>query len=134
MEEVEKRLIIKHPSEDAVKLANSIYFTSIQEGEPYVYLSLKQLYKLFDDVNETDWFAKDRVTRLLEELSEPVAMENFTYNRKEVKWQAVALLTYQFAMEKDEEYVDIELNQMFLDLMSQIEAEPYIKVTSKNPS
>jgi len=128
MEEVEKRLIIKHPSKDAIKLANSIYFTSIQEGEPYVYLSLKQLYKLFDDVNETDWFAKDRVTRLLEELSEPVAIENFTYNRKEVKWQAIGLLTYQFAMEKDEEYVDIELNPMFLDLMSQIEAEPYINI------
>jgi len=128
MEEVERRQIIKHPSDDAVKLANSIYFTSIQEGEPYVYLSLKQLYKLFDDVNETDWFAKDRITRLLEELSEPVAIENFTYNRKEVKWQAVALLTYQFAMEKDEEYVDIELNQMFIDLMTQVEAEPYINI------
>ena len=134
MEEVEKRLIIKHPSEAAVKLANSIYFTSIQEGEPYVYLSLKQLYKLFDDFDETDWYAKDRIVRLLEELSEPVAIENFTYNRKEIAWQAIGLLSYEFAMEKDEEYVDIELNQMFLEVMSHIEAEPYIKVTSKNPS
>jgi len=128
MDEVEKRLIIKHPSEDAVKLANSIYFTSIQEGELYVYLSLKQLYKLFDDINETDWFAKDRVTRLLEELSEPVAIENFTYNRKEITWQAVALLTYEFAMEKDEEYVDIEINPMFIDLLKHIESEPYINI------
>jgi len=128
MEEVEKRLIIKHPSEDAVKLANSIYFTSIQEGEPYVYLSLKQICTLFDDIEVTDWFAKDRITRLLEELTEPVAIENFTYNRKEIKWQAIAFLTYQFAMEKDEEYVDIELNEMFIDLMSQIEAEPYINI------
>lgn len=128
MEEIEKRLIIKHPSEAAVKLANSIYFTSIQEGEPYVYLSLKQLYKLFDDFDETDWYAKDQITRLLEELSEPVAIENFTYNRKEIVWQAISFISYEFTMEKDEEYVDIELNQMFLEAMSTIEAKPYINI------
>ncbi len=128
MEEIEKRLAIKRPSEDAVKLANSIYFTSIQEGEPYVYLSLKQLYKIFDDINETDWYAKERITRLLDELSEPVAVENFTYNRKEIKWQAISFMTYEFAMEKDEEYVDIELNKMFLEVMAHIEAEPYINI------
>jgi hypothetical protein len=128
MEEVEKRLIIKHPSERAVKLANSIYFTSVQEGEPYVYISLKQLYKLFDDLNETKWYAKSEITKLLDELTEPVAMENFTYNRKEIKWEAVSLLTYEFTMEKDEEYVDIELNKMFLEVMSHLEAEPYINI------
>ena len=128
MEEVEKRLAIKHPSEAAVKLANIIYFTSIQEGEPYVYISLKQLYKIFDDIDETNWFAKDRITQLLNELSEPVAIENFTYNRKQISWQAIGLLSYEFAMEKDEEYVDIELNKMFLEVMSEIEAEPYINI------
>lgn len=128
MEEVEKRLIIKHPSDRAVKLANSIYFTSVQEGEPYVYISLKQLYKLFDDLNETKWYAKSEITKLLDELTEPVAMENLTYNRKEIKWQAVSLLTYEFTMEKDEEYVDIELNKMFLEVMSHLEAEPYINI------
>ena len=128
MEEVEKRLIIKHPSADAVKLANSIYFTSIQEGEPYVYISLKQLYKLFDDIDENVWYAKDRITKLLTELSEPVAIENFTYNRKQIAWQAISFIAFEFAMEKDEEYVDIELNKMFLEVMSHLEAEPYINI------
>ena len=128
MEEVEKRLVIKHPSTDAVKLANSIYFTSVQEGEPYVYLSLKQLYKLFDDLDESKWYAKGEITKLLDELTEPVALTDFMYNRKEIKWQAASFMTYKFVMEKDEEYVDIELNEMFIDVMTHLEAEPYINI------
>ena len=124
MEEIEKRLIMKRPSEDAVKLANSIYFTSIQEGEPYVYISLQQLCKLFRDFNEQN--CKAQITKLLEELVEPVAIENFTYNRKQIKWQAISFFTYKFCFEKDEEYVDIELNEMFIAAMKQLEAEPYI--------
>ena len=128
MQEVEKRNMIKHPSEAAVKLANCIYHTSIEEGETYVYHPLKHLYTIFEDLDETNWYAKDQVTRLLDELSEPVAIENFTYNRKEIPWQAIALLSYEFVLEEDEEYIDIELNPMFLEVMSTIEAEPYINI------
>lgn len=124
MDEIEKRLIMKRPSDDAVKLANSIYFTSIQEGEPYVYIALQQLCKLFGDGNMKH--CKARLTALLDELTEPVAIENFTYNRKEIKWQAISFFTYKFCFEKDEEYLDIELNEMFIAAMKQLEAEPYI--------
>jgi len=126
MEAIEKRSVMKRPSEDAVKLANSIYFTSIHEGESYLYLSLKQLCIILDNCTEKDWFAKGRLTELLEELSEPVAVEDFTYNRKHIPWQAIAFLTYEFCTEDDQEYVDIELNEMFIEVMKQIEAEPYI--------
>ncbi len=124
MDEIEKRSIMKRPSEDAVKLANSIYFTSIQEGEPYVYIALQQLCKLFGDYDKQN--CKARITELLEELIEPVAVEEFTYNRKLIKWQAISFFTYKFCLEKDEEYVDIELNEMFIAAMKQLEAEPYI--------
>lgn len=126
MEAVAKRSVMKRPSEEAVKLANKIYFTSIQEGASYLYLSLKQLCNILDNCTEKDWFAKGRITELLEELSEPVAVENFTYNRKQIKWQAISFLTYEFCTEDDGEYVDIELNEMFIEVMKQIEAEPYI--------
>lgn len=115
---------MKRPSDDAVKLANSLYFTAIQEGEPYVYIALQQLCKLFgnDDVQH----CKARITALLEELTEPVAVEGFTYNRKTVKWQAMSFFTYKFCFEEDEEYLDVELNEMFIAAMKQLEAEPYI--------
>ena len=126
MEAIEKRSVMKRPSEEAVKLANSIYFTSVQEGESYLYISLKQLCNILDNCTAKDWFAKARLTELLEELSEPVAVEDFTYNRKHIPWQAIAFLTYAFCTEDDQEYVDIELNEMFIEVMKQIEAEPYI--------
>ncbi|MGB5965493.1 MAG: hypothetical protein WBF77_01260 [Sulfurimonadaceae bacterium] len=124
MDEIKKRLIMKRPSERAVKLANVIYFTSIQEGEPYVYISLQQLCKLFDDCNEQN--VKALITELLEELCEPIAVSDFTYNRKKIAWQAISFLSYEFSVENGQEYVDIELNQMFIAAMLQLEAEPFI--------
>lgn len=124
MERIEKRSIMRRPSEDAVKLANSIYFTAIQSGEDYVYIALNQLCRLFNLCDEPDM--KMRITELLEELREPVAVENFTYHRKEIKWKAMSFISYSFKTEGEEEYVDIHLDNMFIEVMSQLEAEPYI--------
>lgn len=126
MDTTEKKLLMKRPSEAAVKLANSIYYTAIQRGELEVCLSLKQLCKALKDCDETDWYAKSLVTELLEELCEPVAVKDFVYDRKEIKWQAISFLSYTFYTEEGTEYADIEINKMFIDVMKQLEAEPYI--------
>ena len=124
MERVEKRSIMRRPSEEAVKLANSIYFTAIQSEEDNVYIPLNKLCKLFNICDEPDM--KARITALLEELREPIAVENFTYQRKEYKWKAMSFITYTFSTENDQEYVNIHLDRMFIEMMSKLEAEPYI--------
>lgn len=126
MDIADKRSMMKRPSDEAVKLANSIYYTAVLEDAYSLRLSLKQLCKTLDNCSETDWFAQSKATELLDELSEPVAVENFTYERKEIEWQAMSLLTYAFHTEGDETYIDIELDKMFIDVMSELEAEPYI--------
>jgi len=126
VETTEKRSMMKRPSDAAVRLANSIYYTAIQEGELYVYLSLKQLCKSLKDCSEEDWFAKALVTELLDELCEPVAVQNFVYDRKEIKWQAISFISYDFVMEDGKEYAEITINKMFVEVMKQLEAEPYI--------
>lgn len=126
MQETETRLIIERPSERAVKLAKVIYFTSVQAGEPYVYISVKQLCKLFDNCNEQN--SKALIIELLEELREPIAVSDFIYKRKKIAWQAISFLDYKFAMEDDEEYIDIEFNEMFIEVMLKLEVDYFIEL------
>ena len=126
MERAEKRLLMKRPSEAAVKLANSIYFTAIQEEEFYIFLPLSKLCKIVGNCSETDWYAKIVATEVLDELAEPVAVENFTYDRKEIKWQAMSFISYSIKEKEGKEYVEIVVNEMFVEVMKQLEAEPYI--------
>ena len=124
MSETKKRLLKKHPSEDAVKLANRIYYTSLQKREPYVYISMNALCRLFDRPDAAD--CKAYLTALLEELTEPVAVKDFTYNRKKIDWQVISFISYAFTLENGEEYVDIEIDPMFIEVMKAVEVEPYI--------
>ena len=124
MSETKKRLLKKHPSEDAVKLANRIYYTSLQKREPYVYISINALCRLLNKPDAED--CKLYLTALLEELTEPVAVKDFIFNRKKIDWQVISFITYAFTLENGEEYVDIEIDPMFIEVMKAVEAEPYI--------
>ena len=126
MEEIEKRLIIPHPSDMAIRLANSIYFTSLQEGESFVYLSFAQLCKSLDNCEASDWFAKTVIMELLDELTEPVVIENIHVHGKMITWEAISLFTYTFCLEDGKDYIDIILNDVFIEVMKQYEKEPYI--------
>jgi len=126
MEEIEKRKIIPYPSDAAIRLANGIYFTSLQEGEHYVYLSLSQLCKSLENCEAEDWYAKTIISELLDELVEPVVIENIHMHGRLITWKAVSLLSYTFCLEDGEQYVDIVLDEIFIEVMKQYEIEPYI--------
>ena len=102
MQESEKRLIFPHPSSAAIRLANSIYFTSLQEHEPYLFLSIKQLCRSLENCKPDDWYAKTVITELLDELTEPVVIENIHLNGKLVTWKSISLFTYTFSCENGE--------------------------------
>lgn len=124
MEITKRKLVQIWPSEEAVRLANNIYHTYIQEGSPYLHISLQLLCRLFGDC-EGDR-VKEHIVALLEELNEPIAIENVTLKGKKIDWQVLRFLRYGFSSENGKEYLDIEINESYLEALSTLEAEPYI--------
>lgn len=124
MEATKQKLIVKRPSEEAIRLANNIYYTYLQEGTPFLHISLQRLCKLFGDCEEAR--VKGRIVGLLEELNEPIAVKNFIFRGRKIGWQKVHFLNYGFSSENAKAYIDIEINEIYLEALSQLEPEPYI--------
>ena len=124
MEENKRQLMFNRPGEEAVRLANNIYYTYLQEDTPHLYVSLERFGKLVGE-NEVDK-TKARLIKLFEELNEPIAVEDFSFRGKNYKWKALHFFDYRFVVEDDKEFVDIEIDEMFIDVMARLEAEPYI--------
>lgn len=124
MEATRQKLILKRPSEEAVRLANDIYYTYLQEGSPYFRLSLQRLCQVYGESSEES--VRARIEKLLEELNEPIAVEDFTYRGKKTDWQMVHFLNYGFCRENGKAYIDIEINEIYLEALSKLESEPYL--------
>ena len=124
MEVTKQKFVVNHPSEDAVRLANDIYYTYLQQGSPFLHISLQRLCKIFGDCDEKR--VKRRITELFEELNEPIAVENVWNRGKKIEWSAINFFSYSFNFENDHAYVDIEINEIFLEVLEEFELEPYI--------
>ncbi len=124
MKVTKQKFIVNHPGEEAVRLANSIYHTYLQQGSPFLYIPLQRLCKVFGDCDEKR--VKRRITALFEELNEPIAVENLFSRGKKIEWRAINFFSYSFNLENDHEYVDIEINEIFLEVLEEFELEPYI--------
>jgi hypothetical protein len=117
-------LILHRPSDDAVRLANSIYYTYVQEDDPYLSIPVSRLCEIvkIKDVAE----ARGYIMRLFDELNEPVAARNFVYNGKEIEWAALHFFDLEKEWEETDRYIELHINEMFLEAMRQLEPEPYI--------
>jgi hypothetical protein len=124
MEENKRQLMFNRPGEEAVRLANNIYYTYLQEDTPHLYVSLERFGKLVGE-SEVDK-TKARLIKLFEELNEPIAVEDFSFRGKNYNWKALHFFDYRFVVEDDKVFVDIEIDEIFIDVMARLEAEPYI--------
>jgi len=116
--------MLERPSDEAVRLANNIYYTYLQEETPHLHVSLERFCKLVGESEEKS--GKRRLIELFQELNEPIAIENFKYGGKTIKWKALNFFDYHFTVENGKEFVNIEINEMFVEVMAKLEAEPYI--------
>lgn len=124
MEENKRKLMFNRPGEEAVRLANNIYYTYLQEDTPHLHVSLERFGKLVGESDEAK--AKERLIALFEELNEPIAVQDFSFRGKNFKWKALHFFDYNFLVEDGKTFVDIEIDEMFIDVMARLEAEPYI--------
>ena len=119
-----KRKIYKRPSDKAVRMANDIYYTYIQEDNNVIYISVDRLCEIFGEPEKIK--VKIEVSQIFEELNEPIAIENYKYYGDLIKWQSLQFFTYNFFSEDGNEYIELTINELFLDVLEKLESEPFI--------
>ena len=124
MDPKSKKALFKRPSDAAVRMANDIYYTYLQEEENCICISLNRLCEVFgeSDVMKVKIFA----AQIFEELNEPIALENYKYRGEMISWRSIQFFSYHFFREDDHEYIDVEINELFLDALEKLEREPFI--------
>lgn len=123
MQTIEKQQLIKEP----LKLAQVIYGTYVANDEdPYMYMPLKRLYALFglDDSSES----RERVLGMFLELMEPIQVKDFEFFGKNYSEIVLEFCSFN-EIEKDGElYMEIELNEMYLEAMKNYMIDPFLEV------
>jgi hypothetical protein len=124
--DIHEPLILHRPSDDAVRLANSIYYTYIQEDDPYLSIPVSRLYEIVKIEDESE--ARLYILKLFDELNEPVAARNFVYGGREIKWRVLHFFDLEKKWEEGDRYIELHINEMFLEAMKQLDPEPYINL------
>ncbi len=119
-----KRDLFKRPSDAAVRLANDIYYTYLQAEGNCICISVDRLCEVFGDSEVMR--VKICAARIFEELNEPIALENYKYRGEKIVWRSIHFFTYHFFSEDDHEYIHVEINELFLDVLEKLESEPFI--------
>ncbi|MBU0631955.1 hypothetical protein KKA17_04860 [bacterium] len=125
---IEKQQLIKEPlDKDTLKLAQVIYSTFVaNDDDPYMYIPLKRLYALFglDDSSRS----RERVLEMFLELMEPIKVQDFEFLGKKYPEKILEFCAFN-EIEKDGElYMEIELNEMYLEAMKNYMTDPFLEV------
>lgn len=124
--DIHESLIIHRPGEDAIRLANSIYYTYVQEEDPDLSIPVSRLCEIVGISDAAE--AMVTIKKLFDELNEPVAARNFLYEGKKVEWQVLHFFDLEKEWEEGDRYIELHINEMFLEAMKQLEEEPYIEI------
>jgi hypothetical protein len=120
-------------SPDAVKLANALYNTYVQEDYPQLEISVKRLCELFgfhgftpkpDDL--------DYIRGLFDELNEPIAVIDFKYRHKLYEWMAMQFCTFEKPWRNDDDTIEVLINEMYLEAVREYMEKPFIHVPPKD--
>ena len=120
----ETQTICRRPSDAAVRLANDIYYTYLQEETPYIRISVSRLCEVFGDHEEME--VKICVAQIFEELNEPIALQDFVYNGETIAWRMVHFFDYHFCHEEYGDYIDLEIHEIYLEALKNLDDQPYI--------
>lgn len=112
------------PGEDAIKLANAIYQTYVIEEDSHLTLNVARLCEVFGFRHTHETIAYFKM--LFEELNEPVVVTDFHYNNHRYKWLVLTFCSFEAPWNDEDSHIYIALNEIFLQAMRELMAEPYI--------
>lgn len=117
-------LIRSLPSKNAIRLANALYQTYITEQEPVLHIRKTLLFQLYRRIDDEP--SELKIEQLFNELNEPCAVQNFEYEGKLIEWQMVSFCRLLSPITPENEYVDVEINELFLAVLRSEEEESLI--------
>lgn len=119
-----KPLIRSLPGANVIRLANALYQTYISGYNPLLHIRKELVYRLFrrsdDNPDETV------IKQLFDELNEPCVVQDFEYQGKLIEWQTVSFCRLLSDITSENDYIDIEINELFLAVLQSEEEESLI--------
>lgn len=112
------------PGPNAVRLANALYQTYVSEDNPVLHIRKELLFQLYRRIDDNP--TESKIQELFTELNEPCAIENFQYEGKLIEWQMVSFCRLLSPIIPENDYVDVEINELFLAVLRSEEKESLI--------
>lgn len=120
-------------SDDAVKLANALYNTYVQEDYPYLQVSVKRLCEIFGYSGYTPGpEALAHIRTLFEELNEPIAVVNFKYGSRTYDWKVLSFCRFEKPWQEEDATIEIVIDEMYLAAVAAYMERPFIPVHKKS--
>ena len=123
-----KQELIKEPlSNEALKLAQSLYSTYLQnDKEPSICAYLDKLYHLFN-LDDTTSSSKI-ILEIFEDLNEPVMVHDFVYRGKRYSEIMLTFCDYEKILKDNMECIRIEINEMYLEALKNYMLHPFLEI------
>jgi hypothetical protein len=119
-------------SEDAVRLANAVYNTYVQEDYPYLEITVKRLCEIFGFTGYTHRPEElDYIRGLFEELNEPIAVVDFKYGSRVYDWKALQFCSFEKPWRNEDTTIEIVINEMYVAAVREFMEKPFINVPPK---
>ena len=116
-------------SDDAVKLANAIYNTYVQEDYPYLEISVNRLCEIFGFGGYAHRHQDlEYIRGLFEELNEPIAVVDFKYGSRLYDWKALTFCSFEKPWGDSDETIEIVINEMYIAAVQRYMEKPFINV------
>jgi hypothetical protein len=113
------------PSKDAIKLANAIYQTYMLEDDPSLSLSVIRLCEVFALTYSKETYLY--FLKLFDELNEPVALKDFSYENRVYEWLVAEFCTFDSEWKFEDKHIQITVNEIYLSAMQSLMEEPFIE-------
>jgi len=119
-----QQLMVVRPSDIAVRLANDIYFTYLYNESPSLCIPFTRLCEVFGEADLTE--IKHSVDTVFEELNEPIVLSECSIKGRYIEWEMLQYFTYSYSIDDGKVYVDLEVNERYLEALEILDPESYI--------
>jgi hypothetical protein len=116
-------------SDDALRLANVLYNTYVQEDDPFLEVNVNRLCEIFGYRGYT--YKKEELQHirdLFEELNEPIAVVDFKYGSRTYDWKALSFCSFEKPWKEGDETIEIVINEMYIAAVKEYMEKPFINV------
>ena len=116
-------------SDDAAHLANALYNTYVLEDDPELEISVDRLYAAFRYARAPESYKY--LIHLFMELNEPIAVSDFEYRGTIYGWKILEFCTFDKPWQEADDYIELQINEMYLAAMGRFMEEPFLKLFRK---